>query len=561
MASTAQSISPSSTTSSFPGAKKACTASEAKELFFGVVGHVGSGTGSVSKKLKELISQRGYKAEIVKASAAIRDWAIINRGADVASYKKGRPDIDDTVTMQSLGDDMRMNSEDYAAVAQGLISLIREQRAKWNGVNVKDGEAVQADPANPRAYIIDSIRHPAEVNLLRLVYGEAFALVGVVCHEDQRKTRLLDKYFDRDDRSKPESHSRIQQLMDRDSDDKGVKYGQHVADSFWESDYFVDNTPDDHIPAEYTLNEDLGRFIDIITHSKIVRPFIAETGMHIAVSSQIRSSCLSRQVGAAIVDQEGNVLAIGSNEVPKSGGGVYGEGFDVEDDLRCSECEAPHCSSNAEQNELIGELLKLFPESKEDRGELLKKMRKAGLGGILEFTRAIHAEMDAITTAARRGISVKGASMFVTTFPCHYCARHLVAAGIDQVQYIEPYPKSRALSLHGDSITNRATGWRPPSMKKKEIAPQTAENTSSIEFRTVGSSQFGQDTNQYKVLFKPFVGVAPRLYQRAFTKDRPLKNDLTGKYENGQPEWGGKWGIRLMPYTDLEARLTAKESQ
>lgn len=549
-----------STSSAFPGAKKACTASEARELFFGVVGHVGSGTGSVSKKLKELISQRGYTTEIIKASVAIRDWAKDNGRKDLASYKIGRSEIDKTVSMQTFGDEMRSSSDDYAAVAQGVISLIRKQRAMWNGVNVEDGKAVQADPKNPRAYIIDSIRHPAEVNLFRLVYGEAFALVGVVCHEDERKTRLLHKYFERKDWHKPESLKKILQLMSRDSDDKSFKYGQHVADSFWESDYFVDNTTDDERHEEYTLNEDLGRLIDIITHSKIVRPTIAETGMHIAVSSQIRSSCLSRQVGAAIVDQDGNVLAIGSNEVPKSGGGVYGESFDEEEDFRCSECEDPHCSSNAEQNELIGELLKLFPENKEDKQELLKKMRKAGLGGILEFTRAIHAEMDAITTAARRGISVKGAWMFVTTFPCHYCARHLVAAGIDQVQYIEPYPKSRALSLHGDSITSRAAGWIPPSRNQMGKTSKTVGEATAIEFRTVGNCQFGQNTSQYKVLFKPFVGVAPRLYQRAFTKDRPLKNDLTGKYDIGQPEWGGKWGIRMLPYTELEARLTAKEA-
>ncbi|MBC7907259.1 MAG: hypothetical protein H7Y60_11005 [Rhodospirillaceae bacterium] len=188
--------------------------------------------------------------------------------------------------------------------------------------------------------------------------------------------------------------------------------------------------------------------------------------MHIAVSSQIRSACLSRQVGAAIVDQEGNVLAIGTNEVPRAGGGVYGERDDEaeEEDRRCKACEDPHCSSNAEQNELIRKLLHAFP-ALGDMGtgtEIVQRLRKTGLGGILEFTRAIHAEMDALTTAARRGISVKGAAMYVTTFPCHYCARHLVAAGIDQVHYIEPYPKSRALDLHGDSITNQVAGWRRP---------------------------------------------------------------------------------------------------
>ena len=54
--------------------------------------------------------------------------------------------------------------------------------------------------------------------------------------------------------------------------------------------------------------------------------------------------------------------------------------------------------------------------------------------------------------------------MFVTTFPCHYCARHIVSAGIDEVQYIEPYPKSQAIGLHRDSIEpEKVDYWIPPS--------------------------------------------------------------------------------------------------
>ena len=46
-----------------------------------------------------------------------------------------------------------------------------------------------------------------------------------------------------------------------------------------------------------------------------------------------------------------------------------------------------------------------------------------------------------------------GPSRYTTTFPCHNCAKHIVAAGIRRVVYVEPYPKSRALDLHDDSIT------------------------------------------------------------------------------------------------------------
>jgi deoxycytidylate deaminase len=48
---------------------------------------------------------------------------------------------------------------------------------------------------------------------------------------------------------------------------------------------------------------------------------------------------------------------------------------------------------------------------------------------------------------------MKGGKMFVTTYPCHSCARHIVAAGIDEVYYIEPYRKSLATKLHNDAIT------------------------------------------------------------------------------------------------------------
>ena len=67
---------------------------------------------------------------------------------------------------------------------------------------------------------------------------------------------------------------------------------------------------------------------------------------------------------------------------------------------------------------------------------------------LIEFSRTVHAEMAAIVDAARRGVSVQDCNLYTTTFPCHECAKHIVAAGIRRVVYIEPYPKSQALSLH-----------------------------------------------------------------------------------------------------------------
>jgi hypothetical protein len=59
----------------------------------------------------------------------------------------------------------------------------------------------------------------------------------------------------------------------------------------------------------------------------------------------------------------------------------------------------------------------------------------------------------AISDAARLGRATKHATLFCTTFPCHICTKHIVAAGIDRVVFLEPYPKSLSQKLHGDSIT------------------------------------------------------------------------------------------------------------
>jgi cytidine deaminase len=108
--------------------------------------------------------------------------------------------------------------------------------------------------------------------------------------------------------------------------------------------------------------------------------------------------------------------------------------------------------------------------------------KSSQLRSLIEFGRAVHAEMAAIVEAARRGISVSGCTMFVTTFPCHLCARHIVASGILRVRYIEPYAKSLAAELYPDSI--------------------------AVE---------GSEANSHQIVFEPFVGIAPRQYMHLFS--------------------------------------------
>jgi dephospho-CoA kinase len=296
----------------------------ANELIFGVVGHVGSGTSQIAEALRDILTDQAlqggpFQVEILKARDVIREWARNNSEPipDEADRRLGA-----SRRLQDLGDLMRARlttsgEPDYPAVARRLVLRVRDSRARSSGQTVSPTDPVLPDGTR-RAYILDSLRHPAEVHLLRHIYQEAFVLIGVVCEEKQRLARLTRKYRDA-------GEADAREFMMRDAEAK-ERHGQHVADTFHLSDFFVDNTTErlleNAIPnPEWDTNEKLARLVKVLTHSEIIRPYMAEVAMHHAYGAMRQSSCLSRQVGAALVDTGGNVVATGTNEVPKAGGG------------------------------------------------------------------------------------------------------------------------------------------------------------------------------------------------------------------------------------------------
>lgn len=512
------------------------------ELFIAIVGPAGAGSGTAAKRIEAFFEEFQYEATIIKASALIRAAAVYQK-MEVPAV--GRKTLESITMMQNRGDDLRQgrfrgNNEDHSEVARHILRKITEERAKTQGAGHKKGVKSKSD-GRKRVYIIDSLRHPAEAHLLRRVYQEAFALVGIVCDPDVRERRIRENLFDRSEWALPSTKDKVKRFLDRD-EDAPEPYGQHVSATFQEADFFVDNSQDGNEDLNLTgMNDPLKRFVSLIVHDRIERPTIGETAMHHARSAQMRSACLSRQVGAALVNQGGTIVSTGTNEAPRAGGGVYGEETVQGQfpDHRCAFKESVFCSSNKEQNEIISELIDAFPEltSQTDKASVLKKIRGTRLGGLIEFSRAVHAEMDAILSASLAGVSPMGCRLFVTTYPCHYCARHIVAAGVDEVQFIEPYPKSRATALHSDAITTESEGWVAPSA----IGLSVDESKGSQAPK--------------KVLFKPFVGVSPRMYSRVFLKDRDYKDKVTGKKLLGTPTWGGPLDSYRVSYLKLETEL------
>jgi deoxycytidylate deaminase len=522
-----------------PTSRKVIAESVANELIFGIVGHVGSGNTTIAETLKktlEGVASDGsrYKVAVIKARTVIEEG--MKRLGRTIGTTKDRKLIADVIKYQDAGDELR--EKDHAAVARGAVALIRRERALMQGSQAEPEKPVVPD-GKPRAFIIDSVRHPAEVGLLRRIYGDAFVLIGVVSEYEERLQRISSKYEDA-------GEAAAKKFMQRDAK-APEKHGQRVSDAFHLSDFFVDNTEkrilrDGKANPKWEVSQDLERLTMLVSHASVARPTTAETAMHAAAGAAMRSACLSRQVGAALIDGVGNLVATGTNEVPKAGGGVYGSGF-VQGlpDHRCAYTNK-YCSNTFHQKAIAEELLQevlgddVRLKDASFRDAALKRIRDGRIGDLLEFSRAVHAEMDALLSAGRMGATTVGTRLFVTTFPCHYCARHIVSAGIDEVQFIEPYPKSQALMLHKDSIQFEMgrEGWKPPS-------------------EPVDSNK---ETIARRVLFRPFTGVAPRMYRRAFEKDRELKNSLTGQLEIHDPDWGTPYDLSAKSYAELETALT-----
>ena len=246
------------------------------------------------------------------------------------------------------------------------------------------------------------------------------------------------------------------------------------------------------------MDNALGRFVEIIFGRSFHTPSIDEQGIFLAHGAAYRSASLARQVGAAICRKDGSVISVGTNEVAKAGGGQYWFG----DDSDRRDFQLGHDTSSRMRTNLLADILERLKKMgwlNEERCtketiELVREcldgeespMKGAQFLSTIDFVRAVHAEMAAMMDAARHGVSTQGAALYTTTFPCHDCAKHIVASGIDRVVYTEPYPKSLVQDLHEDSVA-------------------------------VDSP----DGCGERVRFVPFVGIAPNRYGEFFLmKDR-----------------------------------------
>lgn len=423
------------------------------ELVIGIVSAVGTEYKRVTEPLTDRLRGFGYAVQEIRVSSCLP----VFEGA--SEYERIRH-------YMHAGDQLREKSENNAILAAGVAKNISESRTPSN---------------SKRAYVVNSLKHPREVEFLRKVYGDGFYLIGIHADEKRRHQHLTD--------DKGMTQVQANELI-RIDEDESFDHGQKTRDTYHLADFFLNlGSNNDQVKNR------LQRFLELIFSHPYKNPTFDEFAMFMAFNSSVRSGDLSRQVGA-VISREKQIIATGANDVPKSGGGLYWAELDeatgkVEDNQDGKDYTREVDSNKQAQAEIINEIAKKLLEKGLVDGqqelELHKVLKESKISDLTEFGRVVHAEMDALLSCSRAGIPTTGSTLYCTTFPCHNCAKHIIASGITRVVYVEPYPKSRALDFHSESI------------QLKSELEEISNNTNEL------------------VSFEPFIGVGPRRFLDLFS--------------------------------------------
>ncbi|HEX4418553.1 MAG TPA: anti-phage dCTP deaminase [Kofleriaceae bacterium] len=421
-------------------------------LVFGVVAATGTHVDAFLDELARLLAKHAYEPVPIRLTDLLLEHAV----------EPGLTWTDEGDRIQKLmdaGDLFRGQARRGDAMALLAALGIQEQRRDRSS-------------ARPSAYLIRQLKRPEEISTLRQIYGDRLFVISLYSTYADRLRHLTETREIDPDAAK--------RLMKRDEEDERKPLGQRTRDTFELGDVFIRVDG----PADPSAKQEAERFLDLIFGNPALSPRVHEHAMYLAYAASLRSADLSRQVGAALLNEHGDLIAVGANDVPRPGGGPYRPGAaDQRDHALGYDSNALH------KLRIARDVFERTQPDKKDDLSAFEAFRAALEGSLLlditEYGRPVHAEMEALLSCARSGVATRDAQLFSTTFPCHNCAKHIVNAGIMEVQYVEAYPKSMATSLYADAI------WE--------------ENVA------LGTTPGG------RVVFKHYVGIGPRRYLDLFS--------------------------------------------
>lgn len=296
---------------------------------------------------------------------------------EVANYLKGK-----SFEYHSLSDVIRdeIRSRGDEPTRENLIQTGNDLRRQF-------GPAILAHRILERIekdgnVLIDSIRNPAEVEVLRA--GGHFRLVKVEASPDVRFQRIQKRGREND----PESYDDFLALEEQEA--SGDAHSQNLLG--------VEQLADHSLENNGTL-EELQREADQLLLQllrEVPRPGWDQYFMNIAKVAASRSNCLKRKV-AAIIVRDKRIVSTGYNGTPRG-------------TPNCNEGGCPRCNNLASSGTSLDECF------------------------------CSHGEENAIVQAAYHGVQLPDSTIYSTVAPCLLCAKMIINSGISSVVYNKDYP-------------------------------------------------------------------------------------------------------------------------
>lgn len=377
-------------------------------VVIGLTGAFGSGCTNAARHLRH---EREF--ELIRLSDVVRE-----------SWKDTHPDEEPTRNdLQRAGDDLRREDGPGAIALRALTGL------------EVDGQLIER-------IVVDGIRNRGEVDALRDRFGYRFTLLAILASPEDRWTRIGDDQYR--DHGLGENDFFADDARDRNEE---TLYGQQVELCIDAADIFLNNTGEVSLTD---FHQKVLSFVDLATGTTKRSPQPDEIYMHMAYSSSHSSRCLKRHVGAVILDEDNEIIGVGYNENPSGTSPCVDEiaynGRCYRDIVRNETLRQLH--HDGMRCPACGEALPEISGPPWRCASCESAGRKTDLEGIffpdraMSWCTAIHAEDRAIRAAAGR--SIKGSTLYTTTFPCFQCAEKIIQVGIAHVVFTEVYPDIRA---------------------------------------------------------------------------------------------------------------------
>lgn len=164
------------------------------ELVIGIVHTVGTNSSETIRCIIDGLSKFHYDCKTIKVSKEI-----------ISQFTPNLPHLTNEYERISFfmdkGNEIRKETQDAAILMKGVCAYI------YNTFREESGGAPQARSC----YIIDSIKHPDEVEFLRQTYGDGFHLIGISDDYERRKNYLITR--------KNLSEEQATKILDRDNNE------------------------------------------------------------------------------------------------------------------------------------------------------------------------------------------------------------------------------------------------------------------------------------------------------------------------------------------------------